>query len=121
MYLTTAEYATYTGETAPSDFTPCLTLAEALIDGHTLHYYAQVSDITALPARVLAWLKQAIAYQVQAISQGGGIAGSTEQQQGSVSLGKYSYTNGVNPTHMLCAPTSALLPFLLAYARGAMV
>ena len=116
MYLTSTEYATITGDAAPSDFAPCLSLAEALIDTHTLQYYAQVSDLTSLPALIQRVLKSATAYQVQAISQMGGVAGATEPQTGA-SVGRFS---APAPTRALCSPTEALLPLLVSYARGAM-
>jgi len=115
MYLSSAEYATITCDTAPSDFTACLSLAEAMIDGRTLQYYAQ-ADLTGLPARILAWLKQAVAYQVQAISQTGGIAGATEPQ-GGASLGRFTSSA---PPQELCMPTASLLPYLISWARGNM-
>lgn len=115
MYLTETEYATLTGEAAPTDFTACLSLAEAMIDGQTLQYYAQAT-LTALPARVLAWLKQATACQVLAISQMGGIAGATEPQ-GGASLGRFSTSA---PPQTICAPTALLLPYLVSWARGNM-
>lgn len=115
MYLTSSEYAAITGEAAPSDFSVCLTLAEAMIDGRTLQYYAQV-DLTSLPARILVWLKQAVAYQVQAISQTGGIAGATEPQ-GGASLGRFASSA---PSQELCMPTASLLPYLVSWARGNM-
>lgn len=116
MYLTSAEYATLTGDAAPSDFAACLSLAEALIDGPTLQYYAQVSDLTMLPALIQRALKSATAYQVQAISQMGGIAGATEPQTGA-SVGRFT---APATTRELCTPTEALLPLLVSYARGAM-
>ena len=115
MYLTSAQYATYTGETAPTDFTVCLDMAESLIDMQTLNFYAQVS-VSALPATVQTMLQRAVAYQVQAISQAGGIASTTEPQVQSASVGKVSYTLAAKPT--LCAPAASCIPFLLSFARG---
>lgn len=115
MYVTAVEYGTITGDTAPSDFDACLMLAEALIDGVTMQYYAQI-NIAALPAKVCAWLKQATAYQVQAIAQMGGVAGATEPQ-GDVAIGKFRASAY---TQKFCSPSAALVPFLIAWARGAM-
>ena len=115
MYLTSEEYATLTGEAAPSDFTACLSLAEAMIDGQTLQYYAQAT-LAALPALIQRTLKAATAYQAQAISQMGGIAGATEPQ-GGASLGRFSTSA---PPQTICAPTALLLPYLVSWARGNM-
>lgn len=115
MYLTAEQYATYTGEVTPTDFTACLDMAESLIDMHTLNFYAQVS-VSALPAMVQKMLQRAVAYQVQAISQAGGIAGMTEPHVQSASVGRVSYTMAAQPA--LCAPAAMCIPFLLSYARG---
>ena len=115
MYLTAEQYATYTGEAAPSDFNACLDMAESLIDLHTLNFYAQVS-VSALPVLVQKALQRAVAYQVQAISQMGGIAGMTEPHTQSASTGRVSYSMAAQPT--LCAPAAMCIPFLLSYARG---
>lgn len=118
MYLTAEEYLAQTGEAAPADFTACLALAETQFDLHTMDYFAQLGDLTALPAIVISRIKKAVAYQVQAISQSGGVAGVTEQRAQSASLGKYSYTSGAQGSDALCAPAIALIPWLLSYMRG---
>jgi len=118
VYLTAEQYATYTGDTAPSDFTVCLTLAEMLFDLHTQDYFSQTDDLTALPAAVQTRIKQAVAYQVQAISESGGVAGATDDGEQSVSLGKFSYTNAQGTKNALCEPTKALIAYLMAYVRG---
>lgn len=115
MYLTAEQYMTYTGETPPDDFNACLDLAESIVDMQTLNFYAQ-RDVTALPSIVQRFLQRATAYQVQAISQRGGVSGMTEPQMQSASVGKVSYTIAANPT--LCAPAALCIPFLLSYARG---
>lgn len=116
MYLAAEQYATYTGEAVPADFNACLDMAESLVDLHTLNFYAQMT-VTALPAVVQKYLQRAVAYQVQAISQAGGIAGMTEPHIQSASVGKVSYTV-TTPTYTLCAPAAMCIPFLLSYARG---
>lgn len=115
MYLTAEQYATYTGEAAPSDFDSCLDMAESLVDLHTLNFYAQVS-VSALPERVQKQLQRAVAYQAQAISQAGGIAGMTEPHMQSASVGKVSYSTAARPA--LCAPAAMCIPYLNAFARG---
>jgi len=115
MYLTAEQYATYTGEAAPSDFDSCLDMAESLVDLHTMNFYAQVS-VSALPALIQKALQRAVAYQVQAISQAGGIAGMTEPHTHSASVGRVSYTMAAQPA--LCAPAAMCVPFLLSFARG---
>ena len=115
MYLTAEQYETYTGEAAPTDFDACLDMAESLVDLHTLNFFAQVS-VSALPALVQKQLQRAVAYQVQAISQAGGVAGMTEPQAQSASVGKVSYSMAAQPA--LCAPAAQCIPFLNAFARG---
>lgn len=121
MYLTSAQYATITGDTAPTDFAVCLSLAETLFDLHTLDYFSQLGEtaLAALPAVVLARIQKCVAYQVQAISGAGGVSGATENDPQSVSLGKFSYTNaGSTKANALCAPAASLIPYLLSYIRG---
>ena len=110
---------THTGETtAPNDFEACLALAEMQFDLHTMDYFAQLPELSALPAIVLSRIKKAVAYQLQAISQVGGVAGATEYPEQSASLGKFSYTGSAKSTDALCAPAAALVPWLLSYIRG---
>lgn len=113
MYLTAEQYTSITGETPPPDYDSCLGMAESVIDLHTMDFYAQRSNF---PAIVQRYLQKATAYQVQAISQRGGVAGMTEPQTQSASVGKVSYTMAASPA--LCAPAALCIPFLLAYARG---
>lgn len=121
MYLTSAQYATITGDTAPTDFTVCLSLAETLFDLHTLDYFSQLGEaaLAALPTVVLSRIQKCVAYQVQAISGAGGISGATENDPQSVSLGKFSYTNWQKSNgNSLCSPSASLIPYLLSYIRG---
>ena len=115
MYLTSEQYLTYTGETPPADFNACLDLAESIVDLQTMNFYAQ-RDVSTLPTIVQKFLQRATAYQVQAISQRGGVAGMTEPQVQSASVGKVSYSMAASPA--LCAPAALCIPFLLSYARG---
>lgn len=115
MNLTAEEYLAVTGESAPEDFAACLTLAQSMLDARTLCFYAQ-KDATALPVLVGRALRQYLAYQTQAVSLAGGVAGATEAPAASASLGKYSFTAGVGAgAH--CPAAAALLPLLISYAQ----
>lgn len=115
MYLTADKYAAIIGEAAPADFDDCLIMAESTLDLHTMNFYAGMA-FDGLPAAVQRALERATAYQVSAITQRGGIAGMTEEQVQSGSVGKVSFST--NPGALLCRPAAAFLPFLNAFARG---
>lgn len=117
--ITVEEYAKITGELAPADFDACEPMACDILHAHTLYAYAG-RDIKALPAYIGEHWKRAVALQVQAISQGGGIAALSEADANSVSLGRFSYSGGAGgaTARLLSPAASALLPLLVAYGRG---
>jgi len=115
MCLTQAEYTAITGEEAPEGFTACVTLAQNMLDARTLCFYAG-RGAQSLPGLIRRTLKQYLAYQAQAISLAGGVAGVMEATVGSASLGKFSFTAGVGASAH-CPAASALLPLLVSYAR----
>ena len=127
-YITTSDYLAIVGEAAPPDFNAVLTMAEDCIDAHTLYAYVG-RDVSALPEYVRRKLKAAVAYQVQYIVQMGGVAGANDGDFGSVTLGKFSYSQSASGrtsgstaragTLSLCNTAAVNVPFLLAYARGA--
>jgi hypothetical protein len=95
-YITRLDYAEITGDTGDiPDFSAVCSLAEAVIDAHTLYGYVG-RDITSLPAYIASVLKQAVAYQAQYIIQLGGTEGANDPggDMGTVSLGKFSYSAG---------------------------
>ena len=115
MYLTAEDYSTITGEAAPEDFAACLTLTQSMLDARTLCFYTN-RDSETLPELIQRTLKHYCAYQAQAISLAGGVAGAADMPLQSASLGKYSYTASVG-TNAHCPAAAALLPLLVSYAR----
>ncbi|MCE5344518.1 MAG: hypothetical protein LLF96_13180 [Eubacteriales bacterium] len=115
MELTAEEYAAITGEPAPEDFLPCLTLAQSMLDARTLCFYAGRSAET-LPGMIRRTLGRYLAYQTQAVSLAGGVAAAAEAPAQSESLGKFSIASGVG-TGAHCPAAAALLPLLISYAQ----
>ena len=115
MHLTAEEYAAITGEVSPDDFTACLDMAQSMLDARTLCYYAG-RDAATLPGLIQRALKHYCAYQTQAISLAGGVAGVAEAPLAGGSLGKFSFTAGVG-ANAHCSAAAALLPLLVSYAQ----
>ncbi len=115
MELTAEAYAAVTGETAPEDFAACLTLAQSMLDARTLCFYAG-READALPGLIQRTLTQYLAYQTQAVSLAGGVAGASEAPAQSASLGRFSIASGVG-TSAHCPAAAALLPLLISYAQ----
>lgn len=120
------EYAYFTGSLAPADFDKSVMLAQQIIDAHTLYAYIG-RDLTAMPGIIQTTYKQAVAMQTMAISQRGGVAGSTEENYSSVTIGEFSMAGRsttstdaeTQKTDELLSPAArALLPMLIAYGRG---
>ena len=70
-------------ETAPEDFDACLTMAQSMLDARTLCFYA-ARAIDSLPELIRRALKHYCAYQTQAISLSGGVAGASAMKSSSV-------------------------------------
>ena len=115
MCLTQAEYTAITGEAPPEDLAACLTLAQNMLDARTLCFYAGRAAAT-LPGLIQRTLKHYCAYQAQAISLAGGVAGALEAPIKSATAGKFSFTAGVGE-NAHCPTAAALLPLLVSYAR----
>ena len=114
MLLTSAEYETITGETAPIAFDAILGMVQGEFDVMTLNYYNDIT-LTDAPQLIQSALKRYLAYQVLTVSEAGGIIAGTEQLPQSVSVGKISVSGGSksgNPA------ADRLLPLLLSYANG---
>lgn len=120
------EYAYFTGSLAPADFDKSVMLAQQIIDAHTLYAYIG-RDIASMPGIIQTTYKQAVAMQTMAISQRGGVAGSTEENYSSVTIGDFSMAGRsttsteaeTQKTDELLSPAArALLPMLIAYGRG---
>lgn len=113
--LTPAEFEAIAGEAAPEDLDACLTLAQSMLDARTLCFYAG-KEMEALPGLVQRTLKRYLAYQAQAFSLAGGVAGALDAPLASATLGKFSFTAGVGAqAHSPAA--AALLPLLVSYAQ----
>lgn len=120
------EYAYFTGSLAPADFDKSVMFAQQIIDAHTLYAYIG-RDIASMPGIIQTTYKQAVAMQTMAISQRGGVAGSTEENYSSVTIGDFSMAGRsttsteaeTQKTDELLSPAArALLPMLIAYGRG---
>lgn len=114
-YLTSAEYATITWRTAPSDFTALEAQAERTVDDLTLYGYVG-RTLTALPSVVQDRLKAAVAFQVLLLDDIG-LDGANESAVSSASVGKFSYS-GSSENGNVAQTTKSCIPFLLAYMRG---
>ena len=115
MALTPEEYRAVTGDAAPEDLDACVQLAQTMLDARTLCFYAG-RDAAALPGLIQRTLKHYCAYQAQAISLAGGVAGVMEPPLEGGTLGKFSFTAGVGE-NAHCPTAAALLPLLVSYAR----
>lgn len=119
------EYHIFTGYLAPADFDKSVMLAQQIIDAHTLYAYADY-DIDTLPDIIKITYKQAVAMQTMAISQRGGVSGSSEESYSSFSIGRFSMSgktassqhSGQVSDELLSPASKALLPMLTAYGRG---
>ena len=116
-YLTSAEYVTITGRTAPSDFATLEAQAERTVDDLTLYGYVGRS-IADLPTLVQDRLKAAVAFQVLMLDDVG-LDGANEAPVSSASIGKFSYSGAGAGAHDGVAQiTRSHIPFLVAYMRG---
>ena len=114
MLLTSAEYETITGETAPIAFDAILTMVQGEFDAMTLSYYSE-SIVSAAPQGLQSALKRYLAYQVLAVSEAGGIIAGTEQLPQTASVGRISINGGGKSGNPVA---DRLLPLLLSYANG---
>ena len=114
--LSAADYAAITGEDAPADLEACIGLAQSMLDARTLCFYA-AREVSALPGLIQRTLRHYLAYQAQAISLAGGVAGVMEPPLAGGTLGKYSFTAGVGAKAFSPA-AAALLPLLVSYATS---
>ena len=126
LVISEAEYTFFTGHHALADFETSAMLAQQIIDAHTLHAFVGC-DVESLPGIIKTTYKQAVAVQTMAISQRGGISGSTEENYSSFSIGRFSMSGKTATstqegekasTELLSPAAKALLPMLTAYGRG---
>ncbi len=114
MLLTSTEYETITGETAPIAFDAILGMVQGEFDAMTMFYFTD-SILLVAPQGLQSALKRYLAYQVLAVSEAGGIVTGIEQAPQSVSVGKVSF-GGSNRSSNPAA--DRLLPLLISYTNG---
>lgn len=126
IVISAEDYERFTGSLAPADFDKSVMLAQQIIDAHTLYAYVG-RDLAAMPGIIQTTYKQAIAMQTMAISQRGGVAGSTEENYSSVTIGQFSMagrsttssgTEEKQNDELLSPAAKALLPLLISFGRG---
>lgn len=124
--ITADDYQLFTGSLAPADFDKSAMLAQQIIDAHTLYAYVG-RDLGTMPGIIQVTYKQAIAMQTMAISQRGGVSGSSDESYSSVTIGKFSMAGRESSSteaetqkndELLSPAARALLPLLVAYGRG---
>ena len=119
-YLTAAEYATITGNPAPSNFTGLEASARSLINS-LVNYGLTGRTVSGFPAYVLDPLREMMAFQVMFLDENG-LNSVNDSSAGSVSIGKFSYSGGGDsqtgkaPMHSKVIDQN--IPLLRAYLRG---
>lgn len=126
IVISAEDYERFTGSLAPADFDKSVMLAQQIVDAHTLYAYVG-RDLGAMPGIIQTTYKQAIAMQTMAISQRGGVSGSSDESYSSVTIGKFSMAGRESSSteaetqkndELLSPAARALLPLLIAYGRG---
>lgn len=121
--LTAERYEALTGETAPEDFAALAAMAQEQLHARTL----QLLRGRDIPAWMTPTWEQAQALQVSFASQRGGVGGLADAgtMSAGVTLGRFSVSGGTGSygasvTHdpTLSPAVEALLPALMAMARG---
>lgn len=119
-YLTTAEYATITGETAPSNFTQLEASASSLINS-LVNYGLTGRTVSGFPSYVLNPLREMMAFQILFLDENG-LNSVNDSAAGSVSIGKFSYSGGGDSQSGKHPARSKVvdqnIPLLRAYLRG---
>ena len=119
-YLTTAEYATITGETAPSNFTQLEASASSLINS-LVNYGLTGRTVSGFPSYVLDPLREMMAFQILFLDENG-LNSVNDSAAGSVSIGKFSYSGGGDSQGGKTPARSKVvdqnIPLLRAYLRG---
>ena len=120
-YLTAAEYATITGEQAPSNFTVLEASARSLINS-LVNYGLTGRTVSGFPSYVLEPLREMMAFQVMFLDENG-LNSVNDSAVGSVSIGKFSYSSADGGNQTGTAPARSKIvdqniPLLRAYLRG---
>lgn len=118
-YLTAAEYATITGNTAPSNFTVLEASARSLINS-LVNYGLTGRTVSEFPSYVLDPLREMMAFQIMFLDENG-LNSVNDSAVGSATIGKFSYADGGNSTGKAATHSKIVdqnIPLLRAYLRG---
>ena len=119
-YLTAAEYATITGEQAPSNFTVLEASARSLINS-LVNYGLTGRTVSGFPSYVLDPLREMMAFQIMFLDENG-LNSVNDSGVGSATIGKFSYADGGSNSGGKVATHSKVvdqnIPLLRAYLRG---
>ena len=118
-YLTAAEYATITGNPAPSNFTVLEASARSLINS-LVNYGLTSRTVSGFPSYVLDPLREMMAFQIMFLDENG-LNSVNDSAAGSATIGKFSYADGGNSTGKAATYSKIVdqnIPLLRAYLRG---
>lgn len=118
-YLTAAEYATITGEQAPSNFTVLEASARSLINS-LVNYGLTGRTVSGFPSYVLDPLREMTAFQIMFLDENG-LNSVNDSAVGSATIGKFSYADGGATSGKTAAHSKIVdqnIPLLRAYLRG---
>ena len=120
-YLTAVEYATITGEPAPSNFTRLEASARSMIDS-LVNYGLTGRTVSGFPSYVLEPLREMMAFQIMFLDENG-LNSVNDSAVVSATIGKFSYADcGSGGTQSNVAKHSKIvdqnIPLLRAYLRG---
>lgn len=119
-YLTAAEYATITGNPAPSNFTVLEASARSLINS-LVNYGLTGRTVSGFPSYVLDPLREMMAFQIMFLDENG-LNSVNDSAVGSATIGKFSYADGGSNSGGKVATHSKIvdqnIPLLRAYLRG---
>lgn len=119
-YLTAAEYATITGNPAPSNFTVLEASARSLINS-LVNYGLTGRTVSGFPPYVLDPLREMMAFQIMFLDENG-LNSVNDSAVGSATIGKFSYADGGSNSGGKVATHSKVvdqnIPLLRAYLRG---
>lgn len=118
-YLTAAEYATITGNPAPSNFTVLEASARSLINS-LVNYGLTGRTVSGFPSYVLDPLREMMAFQIMFLDENG-LNSVNDSAVGSATIGKFSYADGGATSGKTAAHSKIVdqnIPLLRAYLRG---
>lgn len=123
MMITAEDYAALTGLNPPEAFPTIEAMAEELLHARTLQQFRR-ADVPTVP---MTLFKRALSLQISFMDSRGGQEAWADPTMltAGVSLGRFSVHNGSTSSSdaeaaLLAPAAAALLPTLMAYARGLM-